>query len=165
MPMMYRFAIAGMCLLGMAMPAAAQDVKAAQTFLTGLYAGYAKGKKPLDVIGKDIDRIFTPELAALIKADLPLQIDGVGPIDGDVICNCQDWDKFSVTGIDVTPDGPKGAKATVAFTNAGSARTVRYQLALVEGKWRVANLSEEGFDDFRKTLADDIVARVKDIMK
>ena len=153
------------CLLALASPAAAQDMALAEGFLRALYAGYAPGKKPLDPLGKDVDRLFTPALAGLIKADRALAIGELGTLDADPICACQDWDKLKVTKIDVAPDGPKRAQATVAFDNAGGKMTVRYRLEAVDGKWRIADIAERSTESVRAVLATGIAIRAKELAK
>ena len=160
-----RIVLALGCLLAFATPAAAQDMQSAERFLRTLYDGYAPGKKPPATLGKDVDRLFTPALAGLIKADKALAIGELGTIDADPICACQDWDKLKVTKIDVMPDGPKRAQATVSFDNAGGKMTVRYRLEAVDGKWRIADIAERNMESLRQMLATGIASRAKELAK
>lgn len=104
-------------------------------------------------------------LAGLIKADRALALGEVGVLDGDPICACQDDDKLTVSKIDVAPDGPKRTKATVAFDNAGTKTTVRYRLEAVDGKWRIADLSEPSLQSLRRVLTTRIASRAKELAK
>jgi opacity protein-like surface antigen len=157
--------LGAVCALALTGSASAQDVKAAEGFLRGLYAGYAPGKRPAEPFGKDVNRLFTPPLTGLMKAYVALEVDGVGDIEIDPICACQDWTNLKVTKVDVTPDGPNKAQATVSFDNAGSKATVRYKLEVVEGKWRIADLSEDGIDGLRAKLASAITDMAKELAK
>jgi hypothetical protein len=158
-----RIVLALGCLLSFAAPAAAQDMASAESFLRTLYAGYAPGKKPPASFGKDVDRLFAPALAGLIRADSALAMGEVGTLDSDPICACQDWDKLKVTKIDLMPDGPKRARATVSFDNAGGKTTVRYWLEAVDGKWRIADISERSMESLRQMLATAIAGRAKEL--
>lgn len=160
-----RLPIAAIVLAILATPAAAQDARSAEAFLRGLYAGYAPGKKAPEPLGKDAERLFVPALAGLIKADAALSVGAVGVLDADPICACQDWQKLTVKKVAIEPDGPKRLTATVLFDNDGAATTVRYSLESVEGKWKIANLSEPGLDNMRRMLADGVAARAKELAK
>lgn len=163
--MKYRIAMAVLACLSFATEAMAQDAKAAETFLRGIYAGYTSSKKDPETLGKKLNLIFSPELAGLIKADSDLAIGEVGVLDGDPICACQDYDKLKVTKVDVTLNGPKKAQATVVFENFGKPMTVKYWLESVDGKWRVSDISETGLEGLRKMLAEGIVTRAKELAK
>ena len=81
-------------------------------------------------------------LAGLIKADRALALGEVGVLDG-----------------------PKRTKATVAFDNAGTKTTVRYRLEAVDGKWRIADISEPSLQSLRRVLATGIASRAKELAK
>ena len=116
--------------------------------------GYAPGKTAPDPLGQGVDTLFAPVLAGLIKADRALALGEVGVLDGDPICACQDDDKLTVSKIDVAPDGPKRTKTTV-----------RYRLEAVDGKWRIADLSEPSLQSLRRVLATRIASRAKELAK
>lgn len=163
--MRHFFLILAGCLVAFVTPAAAQDMASAEAFLRSLYVGFAPGKKPMAFLGRDIDRVFAPALAGLIRADQALAVGEVGRLDSDPICDCQDWEKLKVTKIEVALDGPKRARATVAFDNFGKQSIVRYRLESVDGKWRIADLAERGMDSLRQMLAEGMGERAKELAK
>src|SRR4051794_24591324 len=101
-----RAALLGLALLLLAPGvSAAQDLAAARAFVTGLYAPYRHGDGPR-YLDRDAAKAFTPALRALIKAEAAATPAGdVGALDGDPICDCQD---FRIAGVraDVTALGP-----------------------------------------------------------
>jgi hypothetical protein len=118
--------------------ARAQDLQTAHAFVAGLYAAY-HGRGP-DYLGAQAKTTFYPPLLRLFRrvaAATPK--DEVGALDGDPICNCQDF-QISKVNIQVT-GGPTGqARATVRFRNAGKPQIVRLDLVPVQGQWRVSDV-------------------------
>ena len=126
-----------------ASPAAAQDVGAAKTFVTGLYAAYARHPGP-DYTGRQAPQVFSPALLALMRRDAARTPKGdVGALDGDPICNCQDYGITAVQ-VAVTASGPGRARADVRFRNFGDRQAVTLDLVSVGGRWRVDDVHAEG---------------------
>jgi hypothetical protein len=147
-------------LLGMAASAQAQDLPAARTFVTGLYTAYQRQPGP-DYLGKQIAEVFAPDLIALIKREAASVAKGdVGALDGDPICDCQDW---QISKVEVAVSGPKpgAAVAEVRFQNAGEARQVRLDLVAVQGRWRVADVHTPDMPSLAKMLQDSIAQNMK----
>lgn len=114
---------------------AAQDLASARTFVEGLYGAY-HGDGP-DYVGRQAKRVFSPALLALIHRDKARTPRGdVGALDGDPICDCQD---FEITKVIVTvePAGAGRATARAQFLNFGKPQTVRLDLVVGPGGWRV----------------------------
>ena len=155
--------LAALCLMALAGQAAAQNMTSAERFLRILYDGYTKSRKVPDPIGKDPGRLFTPALAGLINADRALALGELGILDINPICACQDWAGLKVTKIEVAPDGPKRAKATVSLDNAGGQMTVHYRLEAVDGQWRIADIAERSIESLRQMLANGIARRAKEL--
>ena len=79
-----------------ASPAAAQDLGGAKAFVTGLYTAYARHPGP-DYLGRQARQVFSPALLELMRRDAARTPKGdVGTLDGDPICNCQDYEITSV---------------------------------------------------------------------
>jgi hypothetical protein len=109
--------------LALAGPAGAQDLGGAKTFVTGLYAAYAKHPGP-DYLGRQAKTVFSPALLDLMRRDAARTPKGdVGTLDGDPICNCQDYGITAVQ-VAVTAAGPgQGAcRRPVSATSATSSR-------------------------------------------
>jgi hypothetical protein len=131
-------------LMAVALPAAAQDAASAKAFLTALYASY-HGDGP-DIFGKQAAKVFSPRLRDLIRRDRELAHGEVGALDGDPVCNCQDFDIKAVR-VDATLTGPGRAQATANFRNFGKPQVVRLDLVSVAGGWRIDNIHEDGTPD------------------
>lgn len=153
---MRRIALGGL-LLGIALgacvgPAAAgeSDLRAARTFVEALYRAY-HGEGP-DVLGRGRARVFSPRMIALLRRDRRLTPRGeVGALDGDPICDCQDFE-ISQVRVEVTPSGPGGVTAVAHFINLGTATTVRLDLIPVRGQWRVDNVHSPSIPDLAQFL-------------
>ena len=70
-----------------------------------------------------------------------------------------------LTKVEVTPDGPKKAQATGMFDNGGKRTTVRYYLEAMDGKWRIAHISDPGLEGMPRALAEGIASRAKELAK
>lgn len=126
-----------------ALPAHAQDTAQARAFVARLYAAYAKEPGP-DYLNRQAKAVFSPTLLQLMKREAAHTPKGeVGALDGDPVCNCQD---YRITGVQVTvaPTGPGKARADVAFRNFGEKQTVTLDLIAIGGQWRVDDIHEEG---------------------
>lgn len=147
-------------LLAIAASAQAQDLPAAQTFVTGLYSAYQRQPGP-DYLGKQIGEVFAPDLIALIRREAASVPKGdVGALDGDPICDCQDW---QISKVEVTVSAPKpgAAEADVRFQNAGEPRQVRLDLVAVQGRWRVGDVHTADMPSLAKMLRDSIAQNAR----
>lgn len=155
---MPRFAAALLALALITGPAAAQDAKSAEAFLRHIYAAY-KAKGPgSELFGPKAGAIFDPGLVALLRADRKAMKGDVELLDGDPICDCQDFDISSVN-VAVQPDGDGKAKATATFDNLDAKGIkIDFDLAAVGGQWRIANIHSASTPDFKKALQDEIAS-------
>ena len=84
--------------------ARADDLVAAKRFVERLYAAY-HGDGP-DYLGRQRGQVFSPRMVNLLRRDEKLTPKGdVGALDGDPICDCQDFD-ISRVRVDVASTGP-----------------------------------------------------------
>src|SRR4051794_23684561 len=91
-------------LLALSAPAQAQSLPDAKTFVAGLYSAYQRQPGP-DYLGKQVGEVFAPDLIALIRREAAGVPKGeVGALDGDPICDCQD---YQISKVDVTVSAPK----------------------------------------------------------
>jgi Protein of unknown function (DUF3828) len=139
--------------------AQAQDMKAAEDFLKGIYATYKAKGKPIALASPKALTILTPDLAKVVRLDEQAVNGEVGFLEADPICDCQDFDIRSVT-ISVQPDGAGRAKATASFKNLGHATQIGFDLATIGGQWRIADIYDKEMPSLRKALEDEI-AEVK----
>ena len=141
--------------LAMTAPAQAQSLPDAQTFVAGLYSAYQRQPGP-DYLGKQLPAVFAPDLIALIKREAASVPKGeVGALDGDPICDCQDW-QISNVEVKVSRLKPGTAEAEVRFQNAGEPRQVRLDLIAVEGRWRVIDVHTPDTPSLAQLLRDSI---------
>lgn len=154
---MQRAGAALLILLLVTGPAAAQDAKSAEAFLRKIYSHYKAKGQPIELTGPQAETILDPTLAALLRQDEQAVNGEVGVLDGDPICDCQDFDIRSVR-VAVQPDGAGRAKATASFKNLGSATKVSFDLATFMGQWRITNIYGANLPDLRKALEEEIAS-------
>jgi len=137
-------------------PADAADAKA---FLVGLYAHYQSSKnnnfQPFDANVRDV---FDPDMIALLAADQKVLKGEVGAIDGDWLCDCQDFTSIQAT-INVTSATPTTAQATADFHDTVDPRPTErdsFDLVKVNGVWRIHDMSTPGQPPLRQTLQTEI---------
>jgi Protein of unknown function (DUF3828) len=119
--------------------AAAQAAETPSAFIRRIYAGYVdQNYDPL----RRMDRIFAPPLVAAIREDARLAHGEVGYLDGDPLCDCQDWAKIGATIRNLTQPTKHSAVATVRLTyGTGDApRDLKLQLVQTPAGWRVADV-------------------------
>jgi hypothetical protein len=139
--------------------ASGQDAADVKTFLQRVYAHYKKGSTfaPME---KDAKVVFDRAMIDLMARDAELQNpDEVGPIDGDWICGCQDFESISAT-IAVQSATGTIAKATADFKVFDQAHHNVFDLVKENGAWRVHDVVDTTITPpqpgLRKILEDDI---------
>lgn len=134
----------------------AQPLPEAKAFVTGLYTAYQHKPDP-DYLGRQIGGVFAPDLIALIREEAAGVPKGdVGALDGDPICDCQDW-QISDVQVSVTSEKAGLATAEARFRNAGEPQSVRLDLVAVQGRWRVADVHSASTPSLVGLLRDGIV--------
>jgi hypothetical protein len=126
-------------LMATASQAPAQDAASANAFVRSLYAAY-HGDGP-DYLGRQAGAVFAPSLLRLIRRDAAQTPAGDAPnLDGDPICDCQDFGGLKLT--DVKVEGGQGghATATARLRISADRRTVKLDLIAVQGHWRVSDV-------------------------
>ncbi len=129
-----RYALAALIALTPA-AAGAQDAVSAAAFVRKLYAAY-HGRGP-DYLGRQARVVFSPSLLQLMRREAARTPAGeVGALDGDPICDCQD---FEISKVEVAVAGGSDGRAlaTVNLLNFGDPKTVKLDLVAVRGHWRV----------------------------
>jgi hypothetical protein len=140
---------AALALAGQA--AAAPNLASAQRFVETLYAAYKdKGDGP-QYLGRQAPQVFSPPLLALIRRDQKLAHGEVGALDGDPICDCQDW-RIRNVRVTVNVKGPDKAVAVARFVNTGEPQVVNLDLVVVKGAWRVDNVRTKDMPDLADYL-------------
>jgi len=140
------FAIASLAAVSLpAIPSTAQDEASAKVLLTTIFGHYGKGGKGTDFkIG-----YFHSSLVALVNADVKAAgTDIPEALDGDPVCDCQEWDGFRVLKMDVTMETPQRAQAVVTFAIYAPAkrpkddsRTIKITLVPEHGQWSIYDIA------------------------
>ena len=116
--------------------AAAQPAEGPRAFISRLYSEYGKdGFSPL----AEPQLYFAPGLVAEIRKD---GADGeVGYLDGDPLCDCQDYDHLTASVLKVRQPSANAAIADVRVTiMPGTVRKLELRLARGGSGWRVADI-------------------------
>jgi hypothetical protein len=146
-------------LLLLAPLARAQDIPDARTFVQHLYAPYAHppSQRGPDTTGKLAPSIFSGALLQLIRHDRARTAHGDAPaLDGDPICDCQDFEGLRLTTLTVTAVGETRASASVTFQvfadDPKSVRSLLLSLVRTPLGWRVDDIASADTPSLRKFL-------------
>lgn len=130
--------------------AAGADLPAAKAFVEHLYAAY-HGNGP-DYLGRQRSAVFSPRMIALLKRDVQLTPKGdVGALDGDPICDCQDFHITQVR-VAVAPIREGRTVADVRFLNFKAKQAVRLDLVDTGAGWRIDNIHTASTPDLADYL-------------
>jgi len=150
-----------------ASPAAAStDAADAKAFLDGVYAHYKSSKnnnyQPFDGNAKEV---LDADTIALLKADKKVLTDGVGAIDSDWLCDCQDYNSIVAT-VTVQSATPTGAKATADLHDTEDKTDPpghdTFDLVKTADGWRIHDMGTRDQPSLRKVLQDEIAHPPKD---
>jgi hypothetical protein len=144
--------------IGVITGANARAPESAEAFLHRLYAPYVAGDMSVAPTGKAAPTIFDNRLTALIRKDQHNARDEVGALDGDPICDCQDFEPLKSLSIDVRPVDVQHATATVRFVNGTRFVLLTYMLSLSRSGWRVADIGSEDMPSLAAYLEKAIAA-------
>ena len=118
--------------------AGAQPAQTPRAFLERVYAQYRSPRfSPLE----HPERIFSPVLTAAIRRDQRLAKGEVGYLDGDPLCDCQDYQRITLR-IDSLRRPTRSTAAASVRVNLGfdQPRRLRLNLVLTKAGWRVADV-------------------------
>jgi hypothetical protein len=116
--------------------AAAQPAETPRAFIARVYSEYRhEGFSPL----AEPQKFFSPALTIAIRKD---SAGGeVGYLDGDPLCDCQDYDRISAQIRSMTQRNAKAADANVhVVLGPTETRDLRLSLVLTESGWRIADV-------------------------
>ena len=116
--------------------AASQPAEDPAAFVRRVYAGYShSGYSPLANPGK----LFSPTLTAAIQKDS--SGGEVGYLDGDPLCDCQDYDRVSARILGLRRPSTHSANVQVHVTlGPKEVRDIRLSLVLTPSGWRIADV-------------------------
>jgi hypothetical protein len=113
-----------------------------RAFLAQVYDGYRSHE--YNPLGR-LDEIFAPELAAAIREDARLANDEVGYLDGDPLCDCQDYQKVTATIRGLKLAGARKATAAIDVDlGVDAVRHLRIELVRTGSGWRISDVSSRG---------------------
>jgi hypothetical protein len=146
-----------------AMPAPAiasgPEADAAEAFLTGLYAHY-RSESDFQMFGRDEKAVFDADTIKLLAADTKALKGDLGEIDGDWLCNCQDYNSIVAT-VTVQSATAATAEATSDYHDTGDASRPpdhdTFDLVMTPAGWRIHDLTVRGQGpSLRATLTKEI---------
>jgi len=141
--------------------ASGPDADAAKAFLEGLYAHYRTDKdNTFQMFDKDTKAVFDADTARLLADDTKALKGELGEIDGDWLCNCQDFTSLQAT-IAVQSATPTTAKATADYHDTGDPTRPpdhdSFDLVKTNGVWRIHDITVRGEPlSLRATLQKEI---------
>jgi len=144
-----------------AVPAAATpDAAAAKAFLEGLYANYKTSENnTFQMFDKDAKAVFDDDMIALLAADQKALKGDLGEIDGDWLCDCQDFASLKAT-IKVQSATPTTATATSDFVDVGipgdAGHHEQFQLVKTSVGWRIHDIKTSDEPWLRQMLTNEI---------
>jgi hypothetical protein len=135
----------------------AQTTVQAEAFVRHLYSEYTtppKHNSP-DFLGREMSLVFSPALTRIIRAELRKTPKGdVGKIDGDPICNCQDWEKLSIAKLDITKTSDTTALANISIKNMDATSSLKLLLIWTPQGWRINDIWTADTPSYKKYLLE-----------
>ena len=133
-----------------------------QAFLTRLYAHYSGNTADISFspTGAQAPQWFDREMVGLMAEDARLASGEVGALDGDPICDCQDFGTLSAN-IKIEQVTATTARASVIITETGATyspetrqpRTFTYDLVMEDGDWRIHDIGTKDMPSLHDWLA------------
>ena len=138
----------------------AADAADAKAFLDGLYAHYKTSTgNSFNMFDTNEKDVFDPDTIALLKEDLKALKGDLGVIDGDWLCDCQDFVSLQAT-VTVTAATPTTAKANSDFKDTGMTeqgmRHDDFDLVKTPAGWRIHDVTVRGQQSLRAQVSDEI---------
>jgi hypothetical protein len=143
--------------------AGGSDAADAKAFLDGLYAHYlTSNNNTFQMFDANVAEVFDADTIALLKADAKGNHGEVGAIDGDWLCNCQDFTRIVAT-VTVQSATPNSATAIADYSDSGEPNSPKqedsFDLVKVNGAWRIHDMTIKGQGpSLRTTLQKEIAS-------
>jgi phosphate-selective porin len=133
------------------------DVKA---FLGGIYAHYKSSKNnTFQPFEKNAKEVLDADTIALLDADNKALKGEVGVMDGDPLCDCQDFESITaaITVESATPTEAKaGAMLTDTMEKTAAPTKLSFDLVKTPDGWRIHDIGDKDQPSLRKALSDEI---------
>ena len=138
--MIYRLTFAAFFVIAQALPAIGKERLATpEAFVRNLYSEYGKENR-LDSLGQVAPKLFTPKLLSLIRADEQVPPGGIGKLDEDPLCDCQDDGGFRLSSVTTVRSSQNQATITTHMIIGGIPIAVVLDLVQIGNEWRVADV-------------------------
>lgn len=140
---------------------AATDSADAKAFLDGLYAHYktSSSNSTFQPFDANAGEVLDADTIALMKADEKALNGDLGDIDGDWLCDCQDYQSITAT-VTVQSATPTTAKATADFHDSIDTSPKphhdTFDLVKTPAGWRIHDMGTADQPSLRKVLQDEI---------
>lgn len=144
--------------------AAGADAPGPKAFLEGLYAHYKSSSStgttwaPMDA---NVREVFDPDTVALLAADTKALKGELGDIDGDWLCDCQDWGSIAAT-VTITSQTATTAKAVADFHDTqipdDTPKRDTFELVKTPAGWRIHDMATPNDPSLRHVLTREIAA-------
>jgi hypothetical protein len=137
----------------------------AKAFLDSLYAHYKTNKNnSFSPMGDNVAQVFDADTIKLLADDAKALKGELGEIDGDYLCDCQDFETITAT-VAVQAATPTTAKATADFTVFDQKHHNEFDLVKVNGVWRVHDVRErDSADPAALSLRETLEKELKDLV-
>lgn len=131
----------------------AADAAEAERFLRQLYASYSPDGPGVPNKAVKEEDVYDASLIALMKADQDAAGGEVGYLDGDPLCDCQDWGDLRVQALTFAPAAGDRLKASVTLKDVVTGEGEQLDLLLHEtaNGWRA-----EDFINAQGSLAQNL---------
>jgi hypothetical protein len=137
------------------------DAASAEAFLGGLYGNghYPPGQQSgFQMFDADAAEVFDPTVLKLLAEDRKVTRGEVGVIDGDWLCDCQDYSDLRPT-ITVRSASPSAASAFSEVKDVGEpTRHIEFQLIKTPVGWRIHDIKDEDQPWLTQALTNEIKA-------
>lgn len=121
------------------------EIANAERFVRQLYASYSPDGPGVPNKTLKEEDVYDASLIALMKADQDAADGEIGYLDGDPLCDCQDWGDIRVRSLEFAPVDDERIKARVVLKDVltGEDRDLGLLLHRTAGGWLVEDCFNE----------------------
>ena len=154
---MQRFLIAtlaaGLCMLP-AHAASVRDHETPEHFVRRVYSHYRPNGPGISTLRPGGTPFYSAALLDAFAKDTEAAHGEVGAIDGDPICNCQDFDDLRVTRVSASAPQGETVKADVEFIVTKEREAMTLTLMQTPQGWRIADIADKNMKSLVALLQD-----------
>lgn len=129
-------------------------------FMRKIFRTYAPGSEAVSYYETGEKRILTDSLLKIITENDKAHEGEVGYLNGDPICDCQDYGTIRIKKIEVLSNDDKNAEVVAEFylfEGNREERNIKYQLIAENGLWYIDNIisSTEKVSSLKEAIQED----------